>query len=195
MKTIILLVASIIISCTKDQVSKVDSNDASSYVVKDSRLDRLTIVTFSKNIKPTGSPIFDSLHHRLLIDSFTTSSDIIIDRVTFTVNDYGSITKDLRLLIDDVLIDSLYTESRYQYFTRYFDFVRCNDDTIRAGKHRIKFSGTSYPQYDSLNIFYSVYQGDFVAHNSLGGSAVCYGLPLIMLKRHNTGAFPDNEFE
>lgn len=167
MKHILLLVV-VLVSCEK-------TNDFSS-----NRLVLGDSIIFSPNVRPGGNR-FDSNDHRFLMDSFYTNTTLITKRITLTVNDAGSVTQDVRVLIDSAVIDTLFRESRLDsWLTRYFDFQRV--DTIHPGWHDLKFKGTSYPLMDTINIFYTVFPGDFVCTDLNGVEVAVYGLPIQVKK-------------
>jgi hypothetical protein len=137
-------------------------------------------IVFSANVRPRGKR-FDSNDHRFLIDSFYTSTTLLTQRITLTVNDAGSVTQRIRALIDNTVIDTLFKESRMDFWqVRYFDFKRM--DTIYPGWHELKFRGTSYPQLDTINIYYSVLPGDFVCTDLNGTIVPVSGLPIQVKK-------------
>lgn len=137
-------------------------------------------IIFSPNVRPRG-PRFDSNDNRFLMDSFYTTTTLLTQRVTLTVNDAGSITQGVRALINSTVIDTLFRESRRDiWLTRYFDFKRVH--TIQPGWHELKFRGTSYPLMDTINIFYSVFPGDFVCTDLHGVEVPVYGLPIQVKK-------------
>jgi len=189
MKTIAIVLATLIISisCKKEinQVHQGEIDNATLSELIGGGVPPTDSVVFSPDPHPKLA-FYDKTKDRFLIDSFYNTADMLIKRCSFSASHAGSTTTRVRMAIDEKMVDSLYKSTRYYFATDYFDFIRCID-TIKAGKHKIRFAGHTTPLVDTTNIFYSLYAGEFECYTLSGVKMGVYGLPITSVRWYIKG--------